>query len=336
MQTWSSPLPQSQWSNIPAAYRPNDWQRPPSHDLRDRLERPHLTSNPTRGALSPILPPAPLPTRHRSAVGASRPRRRPQPLNDVSLGATDLSRLYPQLSPYDPYDIAAEAGTLHPSYRSVSQPNTPFRFNHGLGLDTEFVHENLSRADTYPPGERARVPRGRSDTSLDSDQEASLFAAAMVGLDTLSPLSTSTRQHGTSSLRIPTHPSATREYSVSPIADTPRTRHALQHLASLPEISHVSEAHRQRLQASASGLDLWLPSDSQTLRSGPHAPLDTVATLEAAIDDWRGMADNDMHEGDDLPDYAASQAEAQAQLRVEAARRANELRRRWDARNGMG
>ncbi|OQO00551.1 hypothetical protein B0A48_13041 [Cryoendolithus antarcticus] len=325
MQAWSSPLPQSQWSTIPAAYRPTDWQRPPSQDLRERLERPHSTNNSVCGAPATTPAPASLPVRHRSTLSATRPRRRPQPLNEVSLAAADLSRLYPQLSPYDPYDTVADTGTLHPSYRSVSQPSTPFRFDHDLGLDTEFVHQDLLRAETYPPGERARVPRVRSDTSFDSDQEASMFAAAMVGLDSLSPLSTSSRQHVT-------HPSVTRE-SVSPIADTPRTRHALQHLASLPEISHVSEAHRQRLQASASGLDLWLPSDSQTLRSGPHAPLDTVATLEAAIDDWRGMADDDMEQEDDLPDYAASQAEAQAHQRVEAARRANELRRRWDARS---
>nr|OQO20587.1 hypothetical protein B0A51_10034 [Rachicladosporium sp. CCFEE 5018] len=333
MQAWSSPLPQSQWSTIPEAYRPNDWQRPPSRDLQDRLDRPHLTNNFARGVSSTSLAPTPLPMRHRSVLSGSRPRRRPQPLNDVSLNPTDLGRLYPQLSPYDPYNVGANTGTLHPSYRSVSQPNTPFRFDHGLGLDTEFVHQDLSRADTYPPGERARVPRVRSDTSFDSDQEASVFAAAMVGLDTLSPFSTSSRQHVTSSVSIPTHPSVSREYSVSPIADTPRTRHALQHLASLPEISHVSEAHRQRLQASASGLDLWLPSDSHSLRSGPIQPLDTVASLEAAIDDWRGITDDDMDEGDDLPDYAASQAEAQAHQRVEAARRANELRRRWDARN---
>ena len=53
-------------------------------------------------------------------------------------------------------------------------------------------------------------------------------------------------------------------------------------------------------------------------------------SAHAPLGSWQDIADSLPIE-DELPDYAASQAQAQAAQRVEATRRAQELQRRWQA-----
>ena len=79
-----------------------------------------------------------------------------------------------------------------------------------------------------------------------------------------------------------------------------------------------------RHQTSASGQDLWLPTAVETRLA--H----TEETLLLG-DDFLDHHDDD---DDELPDYAESQAQAQAAQRAEATRRARELQQRWHASGG--
>ncbi|KAK3706115.1 hypothetical protein LTR37_012942 [Vermiconidia calcicola] len=93
-------------------------------------------------------------------------------------------------------------------------------------------------------------------------------------------------------------------------------RNADDYLAQMPEGRHGVQ--RERLHTSHSGLDLWL----EPPRLG---------------DEISDVSPEDEHD-DELPDYAESQAQAQAHQRVEAARRAQELQNRWQqsgARRGI-
>ncbi|KAK0336922.1 hypothetical protein LTR02_007830 [Friedmanniomyces endolithicus] len=82
---------------------------------------------------------------------------------------------------------------------------------------------------------------------------------------------------------------------------------------------------RQRLQTSASGLDLWLQPPSRPMSAG------AVSHSDDEDDD----TNDEMPPDDELPDYAQSQAQAQAHQRAGAARRAQELQRRWHESSGV-
>jgi hypothetical protein len=98
---------------------------------------------------------------------------------------------------------------------------------------------------------------------------------------------------------------------VSPVQQTPTTMLAFQHLAQMPQASYQFLPQRpqpHRLLSDpqpSSRVEFWMQQPSEPFERGVN-PLD-----------------------DDLPDYAESQAQAQAAQAVEARRRAQELQQRW-------
>ncbi|KAI7142396.1 hypothetical protein KC343_g18091 [Hortaea werneckii] len=112
---------------------------------------------------------------------------------------------------------------------------------------------------------------------------------------------------------------------VSPVAETPTTLRALQGMAQMPK--SASPPRRRPHETSPLdpiAVDLSLHSGVPPSREfGP--PSDSSLTF-GGVGNSPLSSDEDE---DELPDYAASQAQAQAAQRVEAARRAQELQRRW-------
>lgn len=327
-QPRSSPLHQTEWSEIPIPFRPHDWKDPeeqrqellsgPSYNWRLR----HAVSGTELSSGSTNVP-APLRTRHR-----------PRGLRDLTARATaarggqvvDYSLLYPQLSPYEPlFSSRSAPDELQSKPRSVSQPSTP---NHSQQRfeDVEPHPNRLPRSPTYPPAGRRRMQShtGVQDAAFADEHEFRLFVEATAGLGPEQAFR-SLHPHPSSRFvecqRSQNHDrsgdcTSPTEELVSPLEETPTTLRALQHLAQMPQAS--SEPPRRRLQAAASGLDLWLqpPTATSTTDVSPVEPVD----------------DHSMY--DELPDYASSQAQAQAGQRVEAARRAQELQRRWHQSGG--
>jgi len=327
-QPGNSPLPQTQWSELPLPCHPRDSvalveqpHAPPVPSTHDWRLRPSILGN----ALS--------------ASNRSRPsgrRRRPRkllelPRADENGRPIDMSMLYPQMSPYDdeqtsPY--SAPDALQHG--RSCSQPNSPnFTQLHPPDPTHDPHAFQLPRSPTYPPAGRRRMhsASGIQDAAFADEQEFRLFVEATAGLG---PESSSFRHTSPTALPSTSSPqrqwrmehyapspvertavnwSALDEPLVSPLEETPTTLLAFQQLAQMPEATTL----QPRRQTSASGLDSWL----QSLIAAPpdSTPHDEVGE-------------------DELPDYASSQAQAQAAQRAEAARRAQELQRRWQASGG--
>ena len=323
----SIPLPQTQWSDTPAAYGPPErptGQRQQSSLLMPEPLQPHRTRT--------VEPAA------RSTLHVSRQRRRPQPLSNASLARPiDPSLLYPQLSPYDPPGSAASApDQLQHFPRSVSQPDTPF-YHQTAFDDAELNIRAVPRSPTYPPATSHRRPNrasNRHDAAFDDEQQFRLFVEATAGLGpdptlghSSSSSASSLEQLAPSARGRGPRQTATRALS-SPTNETPTTMQAFAHVAQMPGSRSMSEAHRQRHQASAAGLDLRLPPSPPVTerRQQEHAP----PSISTAPPTWIEVPEVSPIE-EELPDYAASQAQAQAAQRVEALRRAAELQRRWKA-----
>ena len=332
-QPYSSPLPQTQWSEIPLPYRPRNWT--------ESREEPFPALVPDPSYVWRLRPSTPdTGSRNSQAQPTSRTRRRPQGIRNL-LGREDdetrdqpmdVSMLYPQMSPYEDrfssYSAPDDLEFYHT--RSVSQPPTASFTSMPSDFD-DLPSLSIPRSPTYPPAGRRRMhsATGVGDAAFADEQEFRLFVEATAGLG---PEQTF-RNHqpyssSTSSQRRPRHDSSPQPRqqlppnsdTVSPLEETPTTMYALQQLASMPQASQ--EPQRQRLNTSASGLDLWLqpPGATPPTRTSVHdvSPLEELGRL--------GHLDDD---DDELPDYAESQAQAQAHQRAEASRRAQELQRRW-------
>ncbi|KAK3066143.1 hypothetical protein LTR53_017631, partial [Teratosphaeriaceae sp. CCFEE 6253] len=296
-QVQSSPLPQTQWTNVPLSYRPRDLP-----DLADQpLPRPPITGHALSG----------------SATRDSR--RRLQALQESAQARTveehsaNTALLYPGMSPYaDRLPVSAPAEGHHIS-RSVSQPASPSYFQQRFQeSEPPFMH--IPRTPTYPPAGRRRMhsASGVTDAAFADEEEFRLFVDATAGLGPEQAF-----RHPSSPSRPYDNGRSSNRYSapgraVSPDEQTPTTMRALQQLASMPQAS--PQPPRQRLQTSAGGLDLWIQPPSRP-RSASSIDFGEVEELPP---------------DDELPDYAQSQAQALRHQRAEAARRAQELQRRWN------
>jgi len=302
-QPYSSPLPQSQWSEVPLPYRPRDWV-----DESDRLQ-PYASQQEHGWRLHPSV------SNDRQAQPLAsaplRTRRRPQSQLELP-NDNDSSLLRPEMS------ARADRFRGYQTRRAVSQPNSPPSFQQQFA-EAQPPMLGIPRSPTYPPTGRRRMhsTSGVTDAAFDDEAEFRLFVDATAGLgpDTAfrPPQSTST----TSRYRF-------HDPTASPIASSPSTMQALAHLAQMPQAGRTFESHpRQVLQAAYAGVDLWSEPPTQWQ---PAVPL---SQLDADQED-----DDDLPPPDDeLPNYAESQAQAQAGQRAESARRAQELQRRWQARS---
>ncbi|KAI7368094.1 hypothetical protein KC354_g2928 [Hortaea werneckii] len=168
-----------------------------------------------------------------------------------------------------------------------------------------------------------------SDSSIQDDafrneSDFRLFVEATAGLEPEQPpkpkpaplhypSSTSPHQYGSS-----------RPYDiVSPVAETPTTLRALQGIAQMPKSVSPPLQQREASSIDPIAFDLSLHS-AVPPSSGFRPPPGSPSTFADARDSPLSS-----DEDEELPDYAASQAQAQAAQRVEAARRAQELQRRW-------
>lgn len=321
----SAPLPQTQWANVPEAYRPRDWT-PSEH----RSARP-LPPQPTYSQLSaiPQIDPRSLQIAARSEPSARR--LRPVDLRKLPrVNQADPSLLYPQLSPHDmPGSSSTSAQHLDYAPRSVSQPSFPHLLM--LPHNADKPLPSLPRAPAHPPMTRRRRHRSTSnmnDPAFRDEEEFRLFLEATTGIG---PIPTF-RQNSLSESpqppppppmqgRAPREPRPEHTASVSPMEETPTTVTALHHLAQMPRSASPSpERHHSRtwpVEAPRHDLDIWV-----------HPP---AATSTRSSEDWLYGLEEHHGPDDELPDYAASQAQAQAETRRRAANRAEELQRRWRA-----
>lgn len=327
----SNPLPQSQWSGVPLPYRPRNW----SSLEEDPVPVVRLDSTSARNPSSTPLATSEADYDQFMAASARSQRHRERairklssPRNDMtSNGPMDVSRLHPQIRPYnDRLSTISAPDELEFHYaRSVSQPSVPQAT--GAHNIYDLPSLGIPRTPTYPPTGRRRIhsATGVTDAAFADEHEFRLFVEATSSL-TLHPQpelpahSSQRRRPGYDDPPPLTRPVTTGDIG-SPVQETPTTMYALRQLAQLPQTSHQWPG--QRMQTSASGGDLWLQPPAVSM----------LAHSEAIL------GDVDQEDFDDeLPDYAESQAQAQAHQRVEAARRAQELQQRWQqsgARRGL-
>ncbi|KAI7183729.1 hypothetical protein KC363_g8072 [Hortaea werneckii] len=166
---------------------------------------------------------------------------------------------------------------------------------------------------------------GIQDDAFRNESDFRLFVEATAGLEPEQPPKPKPAPLHYPSSTSPHQYSSPYPYDiVSPVAETPTTLRALQGIAQMPK--SVSPPFQQQREASAIdpiAFDLSLHS-AVPPSSGFRPPPGSSSTFAGARDSPLS-SDEDV----ELPDYAASQAQAQAAQRVEAARRAQELQRRW-------
>lgn len=179
----------------------------------------------------------------------------------------------------------------------------------------------LNRPPTFPPSTSRR--RTYFDTTFTNDGEFHLFAEATVGLGPEqvfrhSPSSSDLSENMDTNIRgHAVLPPIAHQQLTSPIQETPTTVFALQQLAQLPQASPNPQCQR--------------PGFSQ--RAYSHR---SDASTTNVVDSWLHSLSDDYDEDvdaglveEELPDYAASQAQAEMAQRLEATRRAQELQWRW-------
>ncbi|KAI7218382.1 hypothetical protein KC333_g3622 [Hortaea werneckii] len=172
---------------------------------------------------------------------------------------------------------------------------------------------------------------GVQDDAFRNESDFRLFVEATAGLEPEQPAKSkpASSHHSSHTLPPPQDRSSQPHDIVSPVAETPTTLHALQGIAQMPKSVSPPRRHRQHEASSLDPIafDLSLHSavpPSSRLRPPPS---------ESSSSTFGGAGDSPFssdEEDEELPDYAASQAQAQAAQRVEAARRAQELQRRWE------
>lgn len=321
---YSHPVPQRQWEDVPLSYRPREW-RDPSESLRHEPVPEPLFA----WRLRPRSDEASRrtdPTRHHHRPRALRNLFSRNDLHEQGRNV-DPALLYPQLSPYDGQASSLSApDELEHFPRSVSQPNTPSHWPPPEHDDLDVPPFALMpRSPTYPPATSSRL-RNKvdvNDTTFTDEEEFSLFVQATAGImppDMDHSMPRNIRQSTVDEAGHLRSPESDR--LVSPMQETPTTMHALQQLAQLPHGSLSSSQRDARIQqaptrsrtadqAAMAGVDLWIEPPTPSYDEFDVSPID-----------------------DELPDYAASQAEALAGQREEAARRAQELQRRWRESQG--
>lgn len=412
-QSYSSPLSQGQWQDVPAEYRPPGWQESVSHPsggaqaasapFEWRLRQP---SNDGHGQ-GPRTP--------------SKPRRRPRALRNPpprqsdDNSQADVTLLFPELSPCE-----MEHAALHSApgefeqLRSVSQPNTP-SWNARRSPSGEQPPSALLRGPTLPRSSRRRLQSasGVQDAAFNNEAEFRLFAEATAGLSPqdnlrsftyqpdpleahfqaqieqqpqpppqLPQLSHLHHQQASETFVSPLEQSACATWTseVSPLEQqyhqptqptramhtaaplfsseqqTPTTIQAFQDLAGMPQAtsplqqhhrhqpSHPQHPHQHqhqhpRLQSSSPTPPPPFP------RAHPHHRTESLRPETLNFEDLAITGEHrrrgEQHAqdfcdlDDELPDYVTSQAEAQAQKQTEAARRAQELQRRWREASGI-
>lgn len=292
---------------------------PVRHRSQGQLQSPHVVSPLTvedgfswrlRTSEESQLPFSTV--RQRRQYAAFRGEDEPRLLEARANAAIALP--HTRLSPY------GLAGDQVP--RCVSQPNTPSFYPHTqqYSLDEHVPSHTLSRSPTVPGASRRRVRSAtRTGEANFTNEEFHLFVQATAGLGPEQSYRNASPLHdalsGEESSTGIVHAPRTDLNMVSPEEETPTTTWALQQAAQMPYgmyRPHQQEAvpscsSMQRLETSSSSVDLWLRTPS------------------AMLDDEHDVSPIE----DELPDYASSQAQAQAAQRIEAARRAQELQRRW-------
>lgn len=286
---------------------------------------------------------------HQQRVRRSRgpDDRAHHPVDRPQSQAMDYSLLYPQMDPYNDRLGTRSARDHLESARSASQPASPSFWQLG--------HEgtNLPRSPTYPPSSRRRT-RSSTNTNgaFDDPAEFHLFVQATAGLEpgpefpsSQTSSSTSSQRHQQSLSEVtPSFRPSSPDYVVSPLepetpasdrghqrlhglnpqrrrisrprttsfnSDSSATMQAYRHLATMPD-NHSPPAP-QRHSPAPTGIESWI--------APPSLPyLDSLQILDP---------DLVVNDDEELPDYAASQAQAQAAHRMGAARRAAELQMRW-------
>ncbi|KAI6838597.1 hypothetical protein KC332_g6082 [Hortaea werneckii] len=334
--TYSSPLPQAQWSEIPLPFRPKDWvgqrhHNGPSHAKESHLRPPAASIS--GQSLSRTSPAA-------SVQPSQKIRRRPGALRDLaqrSITATadgsdgERALLHPQRNQHvDDYSTVSDQSRASP--RSISQPNTPShlqtRFDESQ--PTPMPSLGIPRSPICPPTGRRRMhsDSGVQDDAFRNESDFRLFVEATAGLEPEQPPKPKPDSLHYPSDTSPHHYGPSQPYDiVSPTVETPTTLHALQGIAQMPK--SASPPHRRRPLETPPldpiAFDLSLHSGVPPSRS-LRPPTDSSSTFGGV-----GESPLSSDEDEELPDYAASQAQAQAQAaqRVEAARRAQELQRRW-------
>ena len=339
-QPTSSPLPQTPWTDISPPYQPRSWAQPDSNLYPARQHQTAYVSSSAPWMQDSLD--APNDSRTSPTSPSARRRRRSRGVRDLlSRGwesppeqLMDVTMLYPHISHYGTRlsTYSAPDELEYSNARSISQPRMSSYMPLTYPEDAP-SSMGIPRSPTYPPAGRRRMhsATGVGDAAFEDEEEFRLFVEATAGLgpdqafrhwQSESPSRSSPRRRG--SERPPLNRPVTTGDIVSPLGETPTTMYALQQLAQMPEGSH--ELGRQRLHTSMSGLDLWSGPPDPTTAPGSttvSAP-GRVPNIEP-IENFEDFEDLD----DELPDYAESQAQAQAHQRAEAARRAQELQQRW-------
>ena len=236
----------------------------------------------------------------------------------------DTTMFYPEMSPYEEQSRSQSAPVRrdHP-YRPISRPE-PTSYYHEYYQPYRPVTTAATRPtpQTRSTGARRynRTPAG--DAIFSNDNEFHLFVQATSGFGPEQPPRASASSTGCVPRRWSDNEADdVRHMSVagdiiSPSLETPTSLLALQHLAQMlgdprlppQEASGLERARARNRSSSSYTQQVWLnPPFHPQSDSGDSTPSD-----------------------DGLPDYAHSQAEAAAIQRAEAARRAQELRRRWE------
>ena len=344
-QTRSYQTVTSRWAAIPSSYgarkrseHDNEQQKLPSPAEHGWRLRPtvagHAISGPSLDAPAP-----------------SRPRRRPRELRDLPARTTlesdvDYALLYPQMSPYSTeFGMRSAPDKMqHVAPRSLSQPHSASYFPQTYDpYDPQ--PGQLPRSPTYPPTGRRRMhsDSGAQDGAFADEVEFRLFVDATAGLGpeqafrpTIHPPTRHTvrRNHSWEANNDQISPISSPEARVSPLEETPTTLRALQHLAQMPQASQ--EPRRSPTLRAFQQLAQLPQASNEFPRQRTHTPASGVHLWLASSHDPTGLENGNFENGEDLPDdelpdYASSQAQAQNSQRIEAARRAQELQRRWQS-----
>lgn len=287
---------------------------------REELQAPHSVSPVAADVPYAWRLRAPTEGRPLSMSTVSQRRQRVALRNDE--GQRNASASSVHLLPHPQLRPCSVAGDYAP--RSVSQPNTPSFYPHTQqqNLDEPPVSIRSPNSSSQPASSRRRVrsATGNGEANF-TDEEFHLFVQATAGLGPEQSFRNSIPLHDVSDDDEIHHrtgyPTRTESARLPREQNSSTMSWAFQETTQVPQAAQGPEQQQEvvmnrppmrRLETSPSALDLWLQPPS-AVQDDDYV----VSPIE-----------------DELPDYATSQAQAQAEQRTEAARRAKELRRRWE------
>nr|POE88183.1 hypothetical protein CFP56_11412 [Quercus suber] len=348
----TSPLPQTQWADVPVSYHPLEWTNSDPESSNSDPARAWRLRRPISGRnLSAAEQSAQEHRHHRPRhLRSLFHRHGDRPQSQV----TEHSALYPPVDPYPDFAHMVHARDRLQQVRSVSQPASPdfkrleFEMN-----DTLLT--GLSQASPHPSSSTHHARTGTTNDAVLADPEDfHLFAQATSGLesDPSFPLSAAasfqeSQQHQQRPwLVLPPH-DVDHESSIVPLeAETPTLMQASQ-IALMPQqLRHQAMLPAQVRSSPQLATRSVQPGQQQVFVPGlPHyeppslsadtAPWQYPPSESTQLDlEALGLGDiSPTNHDDELPDYASSQAEAQAAQRMDAVRRAAELQIRWQRSN---